>query len=465
MLGAFLRAVESGIIEQGSFLLVENLDRISRTTPHKAIKIIERICEAGISLVTLSDGKVYTDAELRKDPIGMLMAHVTFIRANQESAAKSDRALNNWDIKRKNADTTVMTKLCPAWLSVENKKFVVIPERAELVREMFELSLEGKGQNAIIAMVNERGVAPWDTGKRKGVRWHRTYVSHILGNAAVIGEFTPKRKGSKTKLDTLKSYYPAIVTPELFYGVQELRQGARLKGLNSELPCRNIAARLTVCPYCGGGMSRVTKGGGYEYLVCSKGKSGAGCSSKYIRLDRYEAALLQGLTSTHGIPYRADISDKLRSEIDEYKGRLALAEAEITNIVEALADGRGKEEDYLITLTDHDTGAVPYRLVDEIRRREASINSIKSEIDRLQALQYVATADNVLSMIQELQVASGGEDKGRINKVLLKLCKKIVLSYAEGRIVVHFNHSATVREIPFTGYEMEFTEEADEVVN
>ncbi|MEE8276972.1 MAG: recombinase family protein, partial [Alphaproteobacteria bacterium] len=55
-LGAFFEAVESGLVEAGSYLLVENLDRISRRTPRKAARVLEDIVELGITVVTLSDG-------------------------------------------------------------------------------------------------------------------------------------------------------------------------------------------------------------------------------------------------------------------------------------------------------------------------------------------------------------------------------------------------------------------------
>ena len=55
-LGEFLSAVKEGLIERDSFLLIENLDRLSRNKPRKAIRLLEEICEAGITVVTTADG-------------------------------------------------------------------------------------------------------------------------------------------------------------------------------------------------------------------------------------------------------------------------------------------------------------------------------------------------------------------------------------------------------------------------
>jgi len=56
-LGSFLEAVKAGMVEEGSFLLVESLDRISRDKTRRALRTLEDICEAGITVVTLVDGR------------------------------------------------------------------------------------------------------------------------------------------------------------------------------------------------------------------------------------------------------------------------------------------------------------------------------------------------------------------------------------------------------------------------
>ena len=67
-LRAFLDGVRDKIIPQGSYLLVESLDRISRQTVRKAVRTMEEIVEAGVTLVDLSDGgKRYSVETLDND--------------------------------------------------------------------------------------------------------------------------------------------------------------------------------------------------------------------------------------------------------------------------------------------------------------------------------------------------------------------------------------------------------------
>jgi DNA invertase Pin-like site-specific DNA recombinase len=54
-LGAFLRAVEEGVVPKGSWLLVESLDRLSREPAFDASYTMQGIIRAGVTVVDLSD--------------------------------------------------------------------------------------------------------------------------------------------------------------------------------------------------------------------------------------------------------------------------------------------------------------------------------------------------------------------------------------------------------------------------
>lgn len=52
-LGAFIKAIEAGDIAPGSFLLIEDIDRLSRLPVMEALGVFQRIIGAGITIVTL----------------------------------------------------------------------------------------------------------------------------------------------------------------------------------------------------------------------------------------------------------------------------------------------------------------------------------------------------------------------------------------------------------------------------
>ncbi len=86
-LGVFLRAVEDRLVPSGSVLLVESLDRLSRAEPLTALSQLTGIIDAGVAVVTASDGRVYTRAALKADPMQLMHSLLVMIRAHEESTS------------------------------------------------------------------------------------------------------------------------------------------------------------------------------------------------------------------------------------------------------------------------------------------------------------------------------------------------------------------------------------------
>ena len=59
-LGSFLEAVETGKVKPGSVLLVESLDRLSRSEVMTSLNLFTQLLGQGISIVTLADSREYT---------------------------------------------------------------------------------------------------------------------------------------------------------------------------------------------------------------------------------------------------------------------------------------------------------------------------------------------------------------------------------------------------------------------
>src|ERR1700733_260201 len=86
-LGAFVEAVKDGRVPQGSWLLVENLDRLSREPAGEASWHQQNIIRSGVTVVDLSDGmgREY-NRETLNGPDGLtnlLVMLLSFARGNQ----------------------------------------------------------------------------------------------------------------------------------------------------------------------------------------------------------------------------------------------------------------------------------------------------------------------------------------------------------------------------------------------
>ncbi|WP_079606598.1 recombinase family protein [Bradyrhizobium erythrophlei] len=295
-LGQFLEAVRSDRVKPGSYLIVESLDRLSREEVLKAQSLFLSIIQAGINLVTLMDGRVYRAG--MTDLADLIMSLVIMSRAHEESLTKSRRIAAAWKNKRTQAtDRKPMTKWCPAWLALspDRSRYLQIPERVEVVRQIFRDTAAGVGMYSIASRLNKTKVPTF--GGPNG--WHQTYVAKILANRAVLGELQPHVRVEGKRVaegESVPGYYPAVVDEELFYQAQFATSQRRGSGAGRKgTAFTNLFSGIAKCAYCRSPILYENKGVGAKggkYLVCDGAKRQRGCPSARWRYQDFEASFL-----------------------------------------------------------------------------------------------------------------------------------------------------------------------------
>ena len=217
-LGAFLAEVLAGRIAEGSILIVENLDRLSRENPWDAIPVLCSLVNAGITVITLTPAEVKYDRD-GDNLASLVLAVVECVRSHNESKTKSVNLAGAWGDKKQGAranPAAAITRTVPMWLEVLGGKVVAIPDRVETVRRMFQLAAGGAGLKFIAKQLDAEGRKPFG----RSPRWGRSYIRNILRGRAVLGEYQPGRmesrgRGFKKKRvlegDPIAGYYPAVV--------------------------------------------------------------------------------------------------------------------------------------------------------------------------------------------------------------------------------------------------------------
>ncbi len=294
-LGKFLALVEEGQVPKGSYLIVESLDRISRQNPHAATALFLQILQAGINIVTLTDNHVYrADGGNFSD---IIVSVVIMSRAYEESRTKSLRVGAAWENKRRNIHKRKLTRVAPIWLklSEDRSSFELIPERAAVLRAIFDEADLGKGSLQIARRLNQEGVPTFAPSKG----WYESYVSKVLTNRAVLGEFQPHHYVGGKRVprgEPVSDYFPAIVPREQFERIQAGRAIRRLKGSGRKGRNNiNLFQGVARCGYCNGRMMIVNKGDGPKggvYLRCDNARRGADCKASNWPLDHFETAFL-----------------------------------------------------------------------------------------------------------------------------------------------------------------------------
>jgi DNA invertase Pin-like site-specific DNA recombinase len=448
-LGAFLQAVQCEDVPRGSWLLVESLDRLSRQKPLRAATFMSTIIALGVTVVDLFDGaREYNTHALDSDSTLLLTMIIRFIRANEESALKSARVA----AARKRAReafasdeplTKAYTKQLPAWLlwNDETKRIEPIPERADVVRKVFELADTGWGQHRIAGWLNEHVGEPWGRGKRKGARWHRSYVRKLLTNRAVVGTFTPHiierdpntRRKVRKALDAINHRFPPIIEPELFERVSNQVGVTAPRGRHAGMQTRSIFAGLLKCRHCGGTMIRISKGD-YAYLVCSAANSKPRtCHYETVPYDQAEEAFV------HSIRLLIDEAPRGKDTAD-LEREIAMADGEI--------DARLDKVQELLALSIEEKSVAARsnlkRNEQELTEAEERARALRARRDRLATIGVLRRLQAIEATLTETPL-----HPARANKVLREAVAKMIMLPAEGLISVYWRHADEPQEMFF----------------
>jgi DNA invertase Pin-like site-specific DNA recombinase len=441
-LGAFLAAVNTGLVERGSYLLVESLDRISRRTARKAVRVMENLCEAGITVVTLSDNQVYTEERLDDDPMSFLMAFVIHMRGAEESKMKASRLSAAWVGKRGRIEAgEKLTAKVPGWLWLDKAtgKIKVHRERAAIVRRIFKDTLRGIGKHAIARSLNEEKVPVFGRGER----WHRSYIDKILKSSTVVGTLTPHtftytKAGKKQRkpLAAIPDYYPAVIDADDFARVESLQQTATpLRGKHAASGVvRNLFGGLGRCPLCAGSLVRVNKGEppkGGTYLVCSKAREGAGCKYRVQRYGPLETAFLREATALLNTVPSGKSADavKIDREIDNLETILLELPEWIENVVTAIARGQQR-------------GTSSVALEERLVELESQDAPMRQRLANLRRQQTETSGALVAKKCEELEEALSQPeiDRAVVNALLRQLFSGIVVDATDGQMTFHWKH-------------------------
>lgn len=432
-LADFREAVVQGIVPPGSYLLVESLDRISRQAVIYALDALRALVGAGITVVTLNDGAVYTQKSVESEFLQLFGALLIFSRANEESQMKSARVRAAWDQKKRDAATKPMGVNCPAWLRLkaDRSAYEVVPGRGEIVRRVFEMAAAGVGPHSIAATFNAEGIAPFGDRRRKpGVHWHRSYIVKILASDAALGTFVP-HSGSyqdgrlvRTPWDPVPNYYPAVVDSETVRRARLVSGPGEnpKRGRHAVAPVQNILAGLARCPLCEATMTRANKGARSKpFLICTRAKAGAGCQYRSVRYDGVEYAL--------------------RTRADElvFKPSLEDQDPELDTLNEARGDLSRRIDNILAAVEAGEAGAA---LLTRLSELEARRRQTEDAIRVRTAHRDTTREPLVQKRMVDLRKALVAEpfDLEAANTALRLCADNVIVDYRQGQLLVSWRH-------------------------
>src|SRR6202158_1008296 len=156
---------------------------------------------------------------------------------------------------------------CPGWLklSEDRTSFIFDPEKAEIVRKIFEASISGLGGYTIAKQLDAKKVPAFVPSPK----WDQSTIHNILRNRATIGEHQPKRIRNGKRIpegDPISNFYPAVIEESLFLAAQIARQKNLASGRGRK--GRLITCFLKLCStYANDNFANAWRGGPLSALV------------------------------------------------------------------------------------------------------------------------------------------------------------------------------------------------------
>lgn len=463
-LRSFLQAVEDGLVLQGSYLLVENMDRLTRAEIMGALGLFSEIINAGITLVTLTNGEAYSKEKMNSEPHQIYYIVAELIRANHESSRKGQLVSDAKEAKRQRLANGVAlsrpySRIMPAWIRWDDgsKTYQLIADRAALVEELFKRADEGWGMDRIARHFNARGEATWENGtRRRSAHWRGAYLRRIATSKAPLGYFTPHKTTHDEKTNTRRDLpldpvrlWPASVSEELYWRVNRRFQTKAPRGKYANGEVRSLVQGLSKCT-CGASVIRVSKGKSrgktYVYLVCSKAHAKGACEYLPVRLEDVEQALRTQMAAVvHDAPRGRD-TEELDRQISNLQENLEAQETALLSLVQFAADERTPAS----------------RMA--VRQREQAVQDLRQKLLDYRAQRETLTPASVSRRLVALDKALTSEpwDIKAANSALRQAFRDIVVRARDAALVLHWHHTDEFAHVTFYSRHADWSEGARE---
>jgi len=334
--------IEQGLVDEGSIILVEQFSRLSRLPISDTEKLLFKIWDAGITIVTVTDNQEYTP-EAKDDMQKRIKLLVEIESASKESQWRQEKVKASYKRREEKASEGVTPRMRRAfWLTKEGK----LNSNHQVIKDIFNLYEEGNGQQRIIVELRKR----YPTLKAVQ-KMNPSTVMRWLKSETVLGKW----KGHEV--------YEAAITQDQFDSVEEIHAERLYENVK---PDRNWPlSGLMQCGVCGRGMSIQKSKKTLPVVRCSSKQRDRSCNRKttfpYFIAHQYmfstvlKKALYKYTQNTSSSEYRTRIVQidrdlmKLRSKVADEKAhyKKATSQGKTAGILLDMIIETGEEIDVL----------------------------------------------------------------------------------------------------------------------
>ena len=348
-------------------VIVYSLDRFSRDK-YDSARYKHDLKECGVRVVSATE-------PISETPSGLLVESIFEGLAQYYSAELSQKIRRGCE---DNAKKCLASGSVPyGYRRSKDGHYEIVPEEADIVREIFARVDSGESYAEICRDLNARGLKT-----RHGSAWNRSSFNTLLHNRRYTGVYI-------SRYNIQEDAIPQIVNKDMFYRVQNVsheKRGPRRTPngyycLTGKLFCGLCGEAMT-------GTSGTSKSGKLSFYYTCRGHRAHRCDQRSFPRDNLEDSICRAIwddvLSDDAIRWMAHQTildrEKLRSDSDYEINKVALAhvQSQKRNIVEAIKAGifSSTTKDELLKLEQEEAD-----LIDKICRVESLLEDQPSEGD------------------------------------------------------------------------------------
>lgn len=292
--------------EQGKvdLIITKSISRFARNTTD-CLELVRKLLDRGIFIYfekeNLNTGSMESE----------LMLSILSSLAESESVSISEN--EKWSVKRRFQNGTFIISYPPYGYANVDGKMVIVPEEAEVVRQIFAATLAGKGSYLIAKDLNSQGIL-----SKKGGKWSAGTIKGMLGNEKYTGDvifqktYTDSnfnRHANRGEYDQylVRNHHEAIISHETFEKAAEvLKQRGIEKGIQKQdgkYKSRYAFSGRIKCGECGSSFKRRTHykpSGSYIAWCCSSHiENATECTMKFITDESVKTAFVTMMNKLH----------------------------------------------------------------------------------------------------------------------------------------------------------------------
>ena len=286
-------------------LIVKDFSRFSRRNSRGLVEL-EDLRDAGVRIISIGDNIDFPNDD------DWLKIQFQFL-INEMPVTDTSKKVKSV-IRRRQADGAWLCAAPYGYILNKQKQFEIVPTEAEIVREIFQLYLDGWGYKKIANHLTDTGVptprmseqlrkeAEGEESRRTAKKdWAIVTVQGILDNDFYIGTLRQgkytraKINGKDVKRDELEHiviehHHQAIIDYRTFATVRALREQRSTNHYRGKKINDNVYSGFLECGDCGSPMFAMSRRDLRPAYTCGtyhrRGLSG--CTSHHIRVDKLD---------------------------------------------------------------------------------------------------------------------------------------------------------------------------------